>query len=105
VHIGKAKIEQALKHALAQGLKVNSNNPIPHICVPCVHGKQHCDLFLAKVSNCSKTPFEHIHSDLHEVLCLTSSSYCCWLTFINNCLRYACIYLLKRKSKALNAFK
>jgi hypothetical protein len=51
VHIGEAKIEQAQKHALAQGLKVDSNDPIPHICVPCVHGKQHCDPFPAKASH------------------------------------------------------
>jgi hypothetical protein len=62
VHIGEAKIEQALKHTLAQGLKVNSDDPIPHICVPCVHGKQHRNLFPAKVSNHSKTPLERIHS-------------------------------------------
>jgi hypothetical protein len=105
VHIGEAKIEQALKHALAQGLKVDSDDPIPHICVPCVHGKQHHDLFPAKASNHSKTPFEHIHSDLHEVLCLTSSGYHSWLMFINNCSRYAWIYLLKRKSEAFDAFK
>jgi transposase InsO family protein len=105
MHISKAKIEQALKHALAQGLKVDSNDPIPHICVPCVHGKQHCDPFPAKASNCSKTPFERIHSNLHEVPCLTSSNYRYWLTFIDNCLRYAWIYLLKCKSKALDAFK
>jgi hypothetical protein len=105
VHISKAKIEQALKHALAQGLNDNSDNPIPHICALCVHGKQHCNLFPAKVSNCSKTPFKRIHSNLHEVPCLTSSSYCYWLTFIDNCSRYAWIYLLKRKSKAFNTFK
>jgi hypothetical protein len=79
VHIGEGKIEQALKHALAQGLKVDSDNPIPHICVPCVHGKQHRDPFPAKASHRSKTPFERIHSDLHEVPCLTSSGYRYWL--------------------------
>jgi transposase InsO family protein len=105
VHIGEAKIEQALKHALAQGLKVDSDDPIPHICVPCVHGKQHHDPFPAKASHHSKTPFERSHSDLHEVPCLTSSGYCYWLTFINNCSHYAWIYLLKHKSKAFNAFK
>jgi transposase InsO family protein len=105
VHIGEAKIKQALKHALAQGLKVDSDNPIPHICVPCVHGKQHCDPFPAKASHRSKTPFERIHSDLHEVPCLTSSSYRYWLTFIDDCSRYAWIYLLKHKSEAFNAFK
>jgi hypothetical protein len=105
VHIGEAKIEQALKHALAQGLKVDSDDPIPHICVPCVHGKQHRDPFPAKASHCSKTPFERIHSDLHEVPCLTSSGYRYWLTFIDDCSRYAWIYLLKRKSKAFDAFK
>jgi hypothetical protein len=85
VHIGEAKIEQALKHALPQGLKVDSDDPIPHICVPCVHGKQHRDLFPAKASNHSNTPFERIHSDLHEVLCFTSSGYHYWLTFILSC--------------------
>jgi transposase InsO family protein len=105
VHIGEAKIEQALKHALARGLKADCDNPIPHICVPCVHGKQHCDPFPAKASHRSKTPFERIHSDLHEVPCLTSSGYRYWLTFIDNCSRYAWIYLFKRKSEAFDAFK
>jgi transposase InsO family protein len=105
VHIGEAKIEQALKHALAQGLKVDSDDPIPHICVPCVHGKQHRDPFPAKASHRSKTPFERIHSDLHEVPCLTSSGYRYWLTFIDDCSRYAWIYLLKHKSEAFDAFK
>jgi hypothetical protein len=105
VHTGKAKIEQALKHALAQGLKVDSDDPIPHICVPCVHGKQHCDPFPAKESHCSKTPFQCIHSNLHEVPCLTVSGYPYWLMFIDDCSHYAWIYLLKRKSKEFNAFK
>jgi hypothetical protein len=105
VHIGEAKVEQALKHALAQGLKVNSDNPLPLICVPCVHGKQHCNLFPAKASNRSKTPFKCIHSNLHEVPCLTPSGCCYWLTFIDDCSCYAWIYLLKRKSEAFDAFK
>jgi hypothetical protein len=50
-------------------------------------------------------PFERIHSNLHEVPCLTSSGYRYWLTFIDDCSRYAWIYLLKRKSKAFDAFK
>jgi hypothetical protein len=58
-----------------------------------------------KVSNCSITSFECIHSNLHEVPCLTSSGYCYWLMFINNCLRYAWIYLLKRNSKVFDTFK
>jgi hypothetical protein len=82
VHIGEAKIEQALKHAFAQGLKVDSNNPIPHICVFCVHSKQCHDPFPAKASHHSQTPFEHIHSNLHDVPCLTSSGYCYWFMFI-----------------------
>jgi transposase InsO family protein len=49
--------------------------------------------------------FERIHSDLHEVLCLTSSGYRYWLMFIDDCSRYAWIYLLKRKSEAFDAFK
>jgi transposase InsO family protein len=49
--------------------------------------------------------FERIHSDLHEVPCLTSSSYRYWLMFIDDCSRYTRIYLLKRKSEAFDAFK
>jgi hypothetical protein len=61
VHIGIDKIEQVLKHELATGININSDNPLAPVCVPCVHGKHHCLPFPQQASNCASTPFEHIH--------------------------------------------
>jgi hypothetical protein len=104
-HISTGKLEQAIKHVLADGLKLDTNAPNVGLCVPCVHGKQHCDPFPEKASHRSKCPLECIHSDLHKVPCLTHSGFCYWLTFIDDCTHYCWIYLLWKKNEALPAFK
>jgi hypothetical protein len=90
---------------LADSLKLDTNAPIVGLCVPYVHGKQHHDQFPEKVSHHSKHPLEHIHSNLHEVPCLTHTGFHYWLTLINDCTHYCWIYLLKKKNEALPVFK
>jgi hypothetical protein len=48
---------------------------------------------------------DSIHSNLHKVPVPTASSYCYWITFIDNWLQYGWIWLLKKKSNAFEAFK
>jgi hypothetical protein len=104
-HISHSKIKQVLKQVSASGLKLDSDKLVLHICVPCVHSKQHWDPFLHKALNHSTTPLKHIFSNLHEVPCLTHSGFCYWLTFINNCMHCCWMYLLKKKSQSFEAFK
>jgi hypothetical protein len=104
-HISAGKLKQAIKHALVDSLKLDMDAPIVGLCVPCVHGKQHHDPFPEKVSHHSKHPLERIHSNLHEVPCLTHSGFHYWLTFINDCTHYCWIYLLCKKNEALPVFK
>jgi hypothetical protein len=104
-HISAGKLKQAIKHAFADGLKLDTDAPIVGLCVPCVHGKQHCDPFPEKVAHRSKHPLECIHSDLHEVPCLTHSGFWYWLTFIDDCTHYCWTYLLQKKNEALLVFK
>jgi hypothetical protein len=40
-HIGQGKLEQAIRNTLADGLKLNSDDPILVQCEPCIHSKQH----------------------------------------------------------------
>jgi hypothetical protein len=87
-HIGSNKIELVIKNALAAGLKLDSNNPFASICVPCVHGKHHQAPFPHQASHRSTVPFEHIHSDLHEVPMLLITGFRYWLTFIDNASRH-----------------
>jgi hypothetical protein len=104
-HIGACKLDQAIKHSVADGLKLDTQSPLTSLCEPCIHGKQHCDPFPHKASHWATQPLEHIHSDLHEVPYLTMSGYCYWVTFIDDYSRYCWIYLLHKKSDTLPAFK
>jgi hypothetical protein len=104
-HIGSNKIELVIKNELAAGLKLDSDNPIAGICIPCVHGKHHQALFSHQASHCSKIPFERIHSDLHEVPTLTSAGFQYWLTFIDDASCHCWIYVLQKKTNMFEAFK
>ena len=105
VHIGIDKIEQVLKHELATGFKLDVNDPLAPLCIPCVYGKHHRSPFPDKASHRSTTPFERIHSDLHEVPVLTLSGFRYWVTFIDDASRCSWVYVLKKKSDTLASFK
>jgi hypothetical protein len=104
-HIGANKLDQAIKHSVADGLQLNTQSPMSSLCEPCIHGKQHCDPFPHKASHWATQPLQCIHSDLHKVPCLTMSGYCYWVTFIDDYSCYCWIYLLPKKSNTLPVFK
>jgi transposase InsO family protein len=103
-HIGMDKIDQVIKNSLADGLVFDTDSSDAPLCVPCVHGKHHKAPFPRQASHRSETPFERIHSDLHEVPVLTLSGFRYWITFIDDCTRYGWVYVLKKKSDAFDAF-
>jgi hypothetical protein len=129
-HLGKDLLEQAIRHGVADDLKLNSSTPLDTLCVPCIHGKHQRNPFPHQASHCSTTLLERVysnldqvpvatksgyrywvtllgrvHSDLHQVPVTTKSGYCYWVTFVNNHLRWCVIVLLCKKSETLAAFQ
>jgi hypothetical protein len=105
VYLGKDLLEQAIKHGVADDLKLDSSEPLSALCVPCVHGKHQRDPFPHQASHRSITLLGRIHSDLHQVPAPTQSGFCYWVTFIDDYSRWCTIVLLHKKSDTLAAFK
>jgi hypothetical protein len=103
-HIGADRLEQAIKGKVATGLAVESDAPAPSHCEPCICGKHHRNPFPKRASHCATSFLERIHSDLHQLSVLTSTSIRYWLLFINDYSRYFWIYLLRKKSETFDAF-
>jgi hypothetical protein len=103
-HIGADRLKQAIKGKVATGLVVESDAPAPTHCELCIRSKHHCDLFPQRASHHATLFLEHIHSDLHQLLVLTSTSFRYWLLFIGDHSRYFWIYLLQKKSETFDAF-
>jgi hypothetical protein len=103
-HIRADRLEQAIKGKVATGLVVKSDAPAPSHCEPCIRGKHHCDPFPQCASHRATSFLEHIHSDLHQLLVLTSSGFRYWLLFIDDYSRYFWIYLLRKKSEMFDTF-
>jgi transposase InsO family protein len=104
-HLGKDLLEQAIKHGVADGLRLDSSKPLDTLCVPCIHGKHQRDPFPHQASHRSTTLLGRVHSDLHQVPVATKSGYCYWVTFIDDHSRWCVIVLLCKKSKTLAAFQ
>jgi hypothetical protein len=66
-HLGKDLLEQAIKHGVADGLKLDSSKPLDTLCVPCIHGKHQRNPFPNQASHCSNTLLGRVHSELHQV--------------------------------------
>jgi hypothetical protein len=82
-HLGKDLLEQAIKHGVADGLKLDSSKPLDTLCVPCIHGKHQRDPFPHQATHRSTTFLGRVHSDLHQVPVATKSGYCYWVQHIN----------------------
>jgi hypothetical protein len=104
-HLGKDLLEQAIKHGVADGLKLDSSKPLDALCVPCIHGKPQRDPFPHQASHRSTTLLGRVHSDLHQVPVATKSGYRYWVTFIDDHSRWCTIVLLRKKSDTLAVFK
>jgi hypothetical protein len=98
-------LEQAIKHGVADDLKLDSSKPLSALCVPCVHGKHQRNPFPHQASYRSTTLLGRIHSDLHQVPVPTQSGFCYWVTFIDDDSRWCTIALLRKKSDTLAVFK
>jgi hypothetical protein len=104
-HLGQDLLEQAIKHGVADDLKLDSSKPLSALCVPCVHGKHQRNLFPHQASHRSTTLLGRIHSNLHQVPVPTHSGFRYWVTFIDDYSRWCTIVLLRKKSDTLAAFK
>ena len=104
-HIGWAHLERLLTEDMANGIHVNANAEIPQICEPHIAAKQHHYPFPKRSDNCASKPLDLIVSDVHTPLPVcTPSGYWYWITFTDNCTRYRCVYLLKTKEEAFDAY-
>jgi transposase InsO family protein len=74
-------------------------------CHACVQSKQTRKLHKAAEPR-NLAPLELVHSDLCEMNdVLTKGRKTYFMTFIDDCTRFFCVYLLKTKDEALNYFK
>ena len=57
-------------------------------------------------TTCSSKPLQLIHTDLHGPFkTATTSGYCYWVTFIDDCTQFHCVIFLKSKNETFTAFK
>jgi hypothetical protein len=103
-HLGKDLLEQAIKHGVADDLKLDSSEPLSALCVPCVHGKHQRDPVPHQASQRSTTLLDRIRSNLHQVPVPTQSGFCYWVAFIDDYSCWSTIVLLHKKSDALAVF-
>jgi len=81
------------------GVKLPAQSPL---CVSCLDGKQKRFPFSTRRSDL----LELVHSDLHGPLPVsTQSGYRYWISFIDDMSCFRCVYLLKKKCEAFDAFK
>jgi len=105
-HVGKDRLKQLLDDNLASGIDATRPGTVPDHCEPCIAAKQHRDPFPEVASSRATQPLERVHSDLHGPLAVrTTTGYRYWVTFIDDCIRYMMVYLLRHKSDTLDAFK
>ena len=90
----------------------NSNRPDsgvqettgPHLRTLLWQEKMHANPFTTS-SNRMSAPLKLVHSDVHDMNHHTFTGYRYWVTFIDDYSCYGFIYLFKRKSEVLQAFK
>jgi transposase InsO family protein len=105
-HIGHARLERLITDDMANGIHVNKNTEIPLVCEPCIAAKQHRRPFPKKSENRAIKPLDLVVSDVHGPLPVrTPSGHRYWITFTDDCTRYRCVYLLRTKDEAFDAYK
>src|SRR3979490_2063879 len=91
---------------MVEGMDITSDTPFPTICEAYIHGKQHREPFPKKASSRATQLLQLVHSDIHGPLKVpTPQGFKYWITFIDDKSRHMCIYLMKTKGQALDAFK
>jgi hypothetical protein len=79
-HHGKDLLKQAIKHGVADGLKLGSGKPLDTLHIPCIHGKHQHNSFPHQATHRSTTLLGRVHSNLHQIPVATKSGYCYWVT-------------------------
>ena len=98
-------VKQLIHQDMVDGLDLTSDTPFLAICKACIHGKQHRDSFPKKPSTRASQILQLIHSDVHGPLKVaTPQGFKYWITFIDDKSSFVCIYLMKAKDQALEAF-
>ena len=75
------------------------------ICESCIEGKHHRGQF-SRSTRRAKYPLELVHSDVCGKLSecsLSGAQY--FVTFVDDCSRYTCVFMLKRKSEVFGRFQ
>jgi transposase InsO family protein len=86
-------------------LKEAEITEVKFFCESCVKGKAHRQPIGNGPAPRSNKILHRIHSDICEMNINTRDGKRYILTFIDDCSRFAVIYLLKKKSEALQCFK
>jgi len=97
----------AIKHLLASnsvnGLRVDSPSRPDPVCEPCIAGKQH--RIVNKTATRSNVPLEIVHCDLHGPMPVASiQGHKYFIVFVDDATCLWCLYFLRSKSDAANAF-
>jgi len=104
-HHHLAGIRKLLSGNLVTGLKLDSKAEPDLVCKACKAGKMHADPFPSSSTRASRH-LQLVHSDVHgPVKVSTHQSYRYWVSFIDGFSRFRAVYLLKRKSETIAAFK
>ena len=104
-HHNYADVRKMIREDMVTGLVLDAKRQPDPICEPCLAGKMHSNPFPSSENRASH-PLELIHSDLHGPLPVrTHSGFRYWITFIDDCVRFRVVMLLKAKNEAFAAFQ
>jgi histone deacetylase 1/2 len=94
-HASSQVVQQILSHHKLPYVW-SLNNKI--VCDACEQGKSH-QLLYPRSSSVSSGPFDLIHLDVWRLAPTSVGRHSYYVSFIDNCSKFTCIYLLRYKSK------
>lgn len=105
-HLNFDSLKTLNDKSMVNGMSVDSNQDFDRNCEGCIMGKHHRQPFPKKAESSTTHMLELIHSDVCGPMNINSvggSKY--FITFTDDFTRFVTVYMMKRKSEALEKFK
>jgi hypothetical protein len=102
-HLGLSQVKHLLTSNVVLGMHIDSQMHPDPVCEPCLAGKQH--RIISRTATRCTTPLEIVHCDMHGPMPIASiQGHKYFIVFVDDFSRLWCLYFLKNKSDAAQAF-
>jgi len=102
-HLSMSQVKSLLNSNVVVGMQINSQTRPDPVCEPCIAGKQH--RIVNRTATRATVPLQIVHCDLHGKMPIASlGGHNYFIVFVDDYTRLWCLYFLKRKSDAAQAF-